>query len=87
VLVAVATGATTTTLTVNGSPVGVELVRPYVIFWSALGSLAAAGLGGVGGGLVPRRRQPVYETVTGGADVSWASEPAGGNRSRGAIAG
>jgi hypothetical protein len=86
VLVAVATGATTTTLTVNGSPVAIELVRPYVIFWSALGSLAAAGLGGVGGGLVPRR-QPMYETVRGGADVSWSSEPSGGSRSRGAIAG
>ena len=47
---------TTSTLSLKGAAVNVELVRPYVAFWTAVASLAAAGIGGLAGGLIPRRR-------------------------------
>jgi hypothetical protein len=86
VLGAAAASATTVGLTVDGSRVGVELVRPYVLFWSALGSLGAAGLGGLAGGLFPRQQPSVIEAVVDLSGAGRPSEPADGSRRRGALA-
>jgi hypothetical protein len=58
VLVAVTNG-TTTPLTVHGSVVNVEFVRPYVAFWSSVAGLGAAGVGGFLGGMIPRRQTAI----------------------------
>jgi hypothetical protein len=71
-LVAVAANATTATVTVHGSPVGIDLLRPYVVFWSGLAALAAGGIGGVAGGLIPRR----VSSATAAPSRLTASEPA-----------
>jgi hypothetical protein len=63
VLLAAVAGATTASLTVHGSALNVELVRPYVAFWSAVAALGSAAVGGVAGGLVPRRRAPAIEAT------------------------
>jgi hypothetical protein len=54
-VVAVANG-TTTILAFKGSQVSVDLLRPYVAFWSSAAALTAAGVGGAAGGLIPRRK-------------------------------
>ena len=47
---------TTSTLSLKNAVVNVDFVRPYVAFWSAILSLGAAAIGGLAGGLIPRRR-------------------------------
>jgi hypothetical protein len=47
---------TTSTLSLRSSAINVELIRPYVAFWSAAAGLSAAAIGGLAGGLIPRRR-------------------------------
>jgi hypothetical protein len=56
VAVAAIAHGTTSTLVVNHSAISVDLVRPYVAFWTAAAGLGAAAIGGFAGGLVPRRR-------------------------------
>jgi hypothetical protein len=55
ILVALTTGGTTATLTLKSGNVAVGLVRPYVVFWSAMIGTGAAALGGAAGGLIPRK--------------------------------
>ena len=65
-LIALATGAvvaitaiahgTTSTLSLPNGALNVDLVTPYVAFWSAVAGLGAAAMGGCAGGLIPRRR-------------------------------
>jgi hypothetical protein len=52
---AIANG-TTSTISLRNASVNVDLIRPYVAFWSAVAGLGAAAIGGVAGGLLPRRR-------------------------------
>jgi hypothetical protein len=52
---AIAHGATST-LVVNHNVLTVDLFRPYVAFWTAVAGLGAAAVGGLAGGLIPRRR-------------------------------
>jgi hypothetical protein len=59
VLVAVATGGTTTTLTTKTGSVAVAIIRPYPVFWAAAIGTVAAAAGGLAGGLWPRRRAAV----------------------------
>jgi hypothetical protein len=59
ILVAVATGGTTTTLNLKSGPVAIGIIRPYPVFWAAaIGTLVAAA-GGLAGGLLPRRQAAV----------------------------
>lgn len=73
---------TTSTLSLKGTVVNVELVRPYVAFWTAVAGLAAAAIGGAAGGLIPRRRVAsnavglLSSTVTGFEPSSSASSGA-----------
>jgi hypothetical protein len=53
-LAVVANNGGTSSLVVNQTAIGVELVRPYAAFWSAVAAIAAGGIGGVAGGLMPR---------------------------------
>jgi hypothetical protein len=55
-IVAALTNGTSSPLTVHGTVVNVEFVRPYVAFWSAVFSFGAAGIGGFLGGMLPRQR-------------------------------
>jgi hypothetical protein len=65
--VAAVTNTTSSSLTVHGSVVNVEFLRPYVAFWSSVAGLGAAGVGGFLGGMIPRRR-----TATGTGEVTVA---------------
>ena len=56
ILALVAAGSTSATLSLKSGDVAIGLVRPYVVFWAAAIGTGAAALGGVGGGLLPRRR-------------------------------
>jgi hypothetical protein len=49
---------TTSTLSLQNGAVNVNLITPYVAFWSAVAGLGAAAIGGFAGGLIPRRRMP-----------------------------
>jgi hypothetical protein len=51
----VAAGATSATLSLKSGTIAIGLVRPYVVFWAAAIGTSAAALGGIGGGLLPRR--------------------------------
>src|SRR3981081_4297393 len=53
-LAVVANNGGTSSLVVNQSAIGVELVRSYAAFWSAVAAIAAGGIGGVAGGVMPR---------------------------------
>jgi hypothetical protein len=53
-LAVVANNGGTSSLVVNQTAIGVELVRPYAAFWSTVAAIAAGGIGGVAGGLMPR---------------------------------
>ena len=46
---------TTSTLSLPNGAINVDLVTPYVAFWSAVAGLGAAAIGGFAGGLIPRR--------------------------------
>jgi len=61
IVVAVAATAhgVTSTLVINHNAITVDLVRPYVAFWTAVAGLGAAAVGGFAGGLIPRRRVTV----------------------------
>lgn len=61
VVVAIAAIAhgTTAAILLKHSVVNDELVRPYAAFWSAVAGLAAAGVGGLVGGLIPRSQAKV----------------------------
>jgi hypothetical protein len=48
---------TTSRLSLQNGAINVNLVTPYVAFWSVLASLGAAAIGGFAGGLIPR--QPI----------------------------
>jgi hypothetical protein len=54
-LVAAAANGTSSPLTVHGTVVNVEFLRPYVAFWSAVFGFGAAGIGGFLGGMIPRQ--------------------------------
>jgi hypothetical protein len=75
ILVAAAAGATTATLSLKTGNVAVGLVRPYVVFWASVIGTGAAALGGVGGGLLPRRRVDVAHSDTDVTDA-YAIRPA-----------
>jgi hypothetical protein len=80
ILVAVAAGATTATLSLKTGNVAVGLIRPYVVFWASVIGTGVAVLGGVAGGLLPRRGVALsYTDVT---DVSTvrSSRVAAGSR-------
>jgi hypothetical protein len=62
ILTLVAAGSTSATLSLKSGDIAVGLVRPYVVFWAAAIGTGAAALGGVGGGLLPRRRVTVAST-------------------------
>jgi hypothetical protein len=47
---------TRSTLSLPNGAINVDLVTPYVAFWSAMAGLGAAAIGGLAGGLIPRRR-------------------------------
>jgi hypothetical protein len=79
ILVATATGATTATLSLKTGNVAVGLIRPYVVFWAAVIGTGAAALGGVGGGLLPRRQVDVAYSDT---DFTDALQPARPGRPR-----
>jgi hypothetical protein len=74
---------TTSTLSLPNGAINVDLVFPYVAFWSAAAGLGAAAIGGFAGGLIPRRLitdNPVelrLATVT-GSEAS--TSPANGSR-------
>jgi hypothetical protein len=53
-LAVVANNGGTAALVVNRTPIGVELVRPYAAFWSTVAAIAAGGVVGVAGGVMPR---------------------------------
>jgi hypothetical protein len=53
-ITAVAHG-TTSTLSLQNGAINVDLVTPYVAFWSSVAGLGAAAIGGFAGGLIPRR--------------------------------
>jgi hypothetical protein len=55
VAIAAIAHGTTATVSLKSSVINVELVRPYIAFWSAVAGLAAAAIGGLAGGLIPRR--------------------------------
>ena len=49
------THGTTSILSLPNGVISVDLVTPYVAFWSAAAGLGAAAIGGFAGGLIPRR--------------------------------
>ena len=53
-LAVVAHNGGTSSLVANQTAIGVEFVRPYAAFWSAVAAIAAGGIGGVAGGVIPR---------------------------------
>jgi hypothetical protein len=59
ILVAVATGGTSATLAVGTGHIAVAIIRPYPVFWAATIGTAAAAVGGLAGGVLPRRRAGV----------------------------
>jgi hypothetical protein len=90
VAIAAIAHGTTATVSLKNSAVNVELVRPYVAFWSAVAGLGAAAIGGLAGGLIPRRstRVNVVELVPGAASAyEQSSSPAPANRTAGRAAG
>src|ERR1700738_3709600 len=44
---------TTSTLSLPNGAINVDLVTPYVAFWSAAAGVGAAAIGGLAGGLIP----------------------------------
>src|ERR1700694_1156803 len=58
VSVAAIAHGTTSTLSLQNGAINVDLVTPYVAFWSALAGLGAAAIGGVGGGAGSSARPP-----------------------------
>jgi hypothetical protein len=61
-LAVVANNGGTSSVVVNQTAIGVELVRPYTAFWSAVIAIVGGGIGGVSGGLMPR---PMFAPLTG----------------------
>jgi hypothetical protein len=80
----------TSTLSLRTGVVTVELVRPYVAFWTAVAGLAAAAIGGMAGGLIPRRRLSIEAgglVLAAAAGFESASNGAAGNRAPSRAAG
>jgi hypothetical protein len=63
VVIALANG-NTSPLTIQGSTMTVNLLRPYVAFWASALALGAAGIGGAAGGLLPRRQVVTAPAMT-----------------------
>ena len=77
ILALVAAGSTSATLSLKSGDVAIGLVRPYVVFWAAAIGTGAATLGGVGGGLLPRRRAAVAYTDVSDATTGRSTRMAG----------
>jgi hypothetical protein len=60
---AAATAGTVHSITVGGRAISVTTVRYWTSFWAVLIGLGAGGLGGLLGGMIPRRRSMRWAQV------------------------
>jgi hypothetical protein len=74
---------TTSTLSLRNGVINVDLVTPYIAFWSAVAGLGAAAIGGFAGGLIPRRpvtNNPVELRLATTTGFEAATSPVNGSR-------
>ena len=80
IVVAVAAGAANATLSLRGGNVTGGLSQTYGVFWASVIGTGAAALGGVGGGLIPRRQAALVYMDAADAPTLRSSPMAAGSR-------